>query len=147
MQLGTFGAIFRFALELEEQAVAFYQAPAEDSLKESFDQMARGSGKRHRRLERARREGVTEMILESIEGLDSVSYHVDLTPHADLTPRLDQATALEETTSRFYRDAAAKMPIEEIVRIFQRLAQESIQRRAELVGLRNRQAEMKPDQG
>ncbi len=132
MQLGTFGAILRFAMELESQAADFYEAAAQGDQVDSFQEMARISRKRLGRLERARREGVTEMILESIEGLDSSSYQVDLTADADTGQRLQQAVALEETTSLFYRDAAAKMPIQEIVRLFQQLADENMQQQGEL---------------
>jgi len=135
MQLGTFGAILRFAMELENQAAAFYEAAAQSDLTDSFQEMARVSRKRLSRLERARREGVAEMILESIEGLDSSPYQVDLTAAADTGQRLQQAVALEETTSLFYRDAAAKMPIQEIVRLFQQLSDENMQRQGELAGL------------
>ena len=137
MQLGTFGAILRFAMELESQAAAFYEAAAQDNLADSFHEMARISRKRLNRLQRARREGVVEMILESIEGLDSSSYQVELTADADTGQRLQQAVALEETTSRFYQDAAAKMPIQEIVRLFQQLADENMQRQGELAGLQS----------
>ncbi len=135
MQLGTFGAILRFAMELESQAAAFYEAAVQGVLADLFQEMARGSGKRLNRLERARREGVAEMILESIEGLDSSSYQMDLTADADTGQRLQQALALEEMTSLFYRDAAAKMPIQEIVRLFQQLADENMQRQGELAEL------------
>ena len=135
MQLGTFGAILRFAMELESQAAAFYEAAAQGDLADSFQEMARISRKRLNRLQRARQEGVAEMILESIEGLDSSSYQVELTADADTGQRLQQAVALEETTSLFYRDAAAKMPIQEIVRLFHRLADENMQRQGELAGL------------
>ncbi len=135
MQLGTFGAILRFAMELESQAAVFYEAAAQGDLADSFQEMARISRKRLNRLERARREGVAEMILESVEGLDSSRYQVELTADADTGERLQQAVALEETTSLFYRDAAAKMPIEEIVRLFRRLADENMQRQGELAGI------------
>ncbi len=135
MELGTFGAIFRFAIELERQAADFYEAAAQGDVEDSFREMARGSRKRLRRLEQARQEGVAEMILESIEGLDSDSYPVDLTPDAEMSQRLHQAIALEETTALFYRDAAAKMPIQEIVRLFQRLAKENVQRQEGLADL------------
>lgn len=137
MQLGTFGAILRFAMELESQAADFYEAAGQGELTDSFQEMARICRKRVSRLERARREGIAEMILESIEGLDSSSYPVDLTADGDTDQRLQQAIALEEMASRFYRDAAAKMPIQEIVRLFQRLADENIQRQAELAGLQS----------
>ena len=132
MELGTFGAILGFALELEEQAAAFYDAPPQGDLKEVFKELAGESHKRLTRLERARREGVAEMILESITGLDSGAYTVALDAGAGDAVRLDQALNLEETASRFYRDAAAKMPIREIVRLFERLAKENDRRKARL---------------
>jgi rubrerythrin len=49
---------------------------------------------------------------------------------ADEAGLLRQAQALEETAARFYRDAAAKMPIQEVVRLFQRLVRENEQRKA-----------------
>jgi len=130
MELGTFGAILRFAMDLEEQAVGFYEGTARGGLEETFGELARGSGKRLRRLERARREMVAEMILESITGLDGDAYHVDLDPGTDEAGLVRQAQALEETAARFYRDAAEKMPIREVVRLFQRLARENEQRQA-----------------
>lgn len=132
MELGTFGAILRFAMDLEEQAVGFYEGAARGGLglEETFGELARGSRKRLRRLERARREMVAEMILESITGLDGDAYHVDLDPGTDEAGLVRQAQALEETAARFYRDAAEKMPIREVVRLFQRLARENEQRQA-----------------
>ena len=133
MQLGTFGAILGFALELEEQAAEFYGEAAQGRLEELFRQLMQGSRKRLSRLERARREGVSEMILESITGLDSDAYCVELDPEVDEAERLRQAVALEETIHRFYQDAAKKMPIMEIVRLFQRLTKENEQRKAQLI--------------
>jgi rubrerythrin len=130
MELGTFGAILRFAMDLEEQAVGFYEGAARGGLEETFGELAQGSGKRLRRLERARREMVAEMILESITGLDGDAYHVDLDPGTDEAGLVRQVQALEETAARFYRDAAEKMPIREVVRLFQRLARENEQRQA-----------------
>jgi len=132
VELGTFGAILKFALELEERAAAFYEAGARGRLAEDFAELARGSRKRHRRLEQARRELVNEMILESITGLEGEAYTVDLDATVDEAERLRQAERLEETAARFYRDAAAKMPIREIVRLFERLARENDRRRARL---------------
>jgi len=130
VELGTFGAILKFALEMEERAAAFYEAGARGGLAEPFAELARGSRKRHRRLEQARRELVNEMILESITGLKGEAYAVDLDAMVDEAERRRQAELLEETAARFYRDAAAKMPIREIVRLFRRLARENEQRRA-----------------
>ena len=122
----------KFALELEERAATFYEAGAEGGLAEVFGDLARGSRKRVRRLEQARRELVNEMILESITGLDEEEYRVELNAGAEEPERLRQARALEETAARFYRDAASRMPIREVVRLFERLARENDKRRARL---------------
>jgi rubrerythrin len=132
MELGTFGAILAFALDLEEQAVAFYVAAPEGRLAQAFGELARGSSKRLRRLERARRELVVEMVLEPITGLEGDPYRVDWDPQADEAGLLGQAVVFEEAAARFYGDAAAKMPVREVVRLFQRLARENEQRRAQL---------------
>ena len=132
MELGTFGAVLKFALELEERAATFYEAGARGGLAEVFGDLARGSRKRVRRLEQARRELVNEMILESITGLDEEEYRVELNAGAEEPERLRQARALEETAARFYRDAASRMPIREVVRLFERLARENDKRRVRL---------------
>lgn len=129
MELGTFGAILRFAMELEQRAGDFY----EQATGATFHDLARGSRKRLSRLERARREMVSEMILESITGLEGDAYNVDLDPQADEVELLRQARILEQTCARFYQDAADKMPIREVIRLFQRLARESQKRNAQLM--------------
>lgn len=132
MELGTFGAVVKFALELEERTAAFYEAGAQGSLAERFGELARDAQKRLQRLEQARRELVNEMILESLTGLDAEDYQVELNAGADEPTRLRQARLLEETAARFYRDAAARIPIREVVRLFERLARENDRRREQL---------------
>ena len=127
MELGTFGALFAFALELERRALAFYEA-APASLAAEARPLAAGSRKRLGRLERARQEGISEMILEAITGLRSEDY----APPAEAGAWPDVAAALEGTAARFYRDAAAKVPIAETARLFARLAEENDQRGQEL---------------
>ena len=129
MELGTFGAILRFAIEQEQRAAGFYEQAGGVAL---FEEMAQGARKRVGRLEQARREGIAEMILESISGLDGDSYSVAIDPQADEAGRLAQARALEKAATRFYQDAAAKLPIREVSRLFQRLAQDHGQRRGQL---------------
>jgi hypothetical protein len=124
MILGTFGAILSFAMEMEEQTASFYQTAEQDHPVEIFSNLARLASKRLTRLERARREGVAEMILESITGLDGDDYSVFLDPKAD---PVEQAIVLEKAATRFYRDAANKLPIRETVRLFERMASESEQ--------------------
>ena len=132
MDLATFGAILTFAMEFEEQAPAFYTAAAKGALEEIFNDMEGSSRKRAKRMERTRREGVAEMILEPISGLDGDDYHIALDPDADMTSLLEQAISLETSASRFYQDAAEKLPIREVVRIFLRMATESEGRKAQL---------------
>ena len=128
MELGTFGAILRFAMDIEEQALQFYGGAAPGGLRDVFDERARGTRKRLRRLERARREMISEMLLESIVGLEGDNYVVALDGKAAEDTLSRQAHDLEATCSRFYRDAAAKLPIKEVVRVFERLARENEQR-------------------
>ncbi len=132
MDLGTFGAILSFGMKLEEQTTSFYEGGAKGSLEEGFATLARGSRKRLKRLERNRREGVAEMILEPITGLDGDSYQVSLDPQADEAELLRQAKALEENAVRFYRDSAAKMPVREVSRALARMAEDSEKRLDEL---------------
>jgi len=132
MDLATFGAIMSFGLDLEQQAAAFYEIAARVALEESFANLAKSARKRAVRMERTRREGIAEMILEPITGMDGDDYHLELTPDADEAELLRQAIALEETTQRFYMDAAVKIPIREVARTCIRMAQESERRRAEL---------------
>jgi hypothetical protein len=131
-ELGTFGAIMGFALELEGQAAAFYEAAARESLAARFDELAAGARKRQKRLERVRRENVSEMILESITGLEEATYRVELDPEADEGGLRQQAIALEKATQRFYLDAGAKLPLKDVTRIFKRLARENGRHAAEL---------------
>ena len=137
MQLGTFGAIMGFAMDMEEQAAAFYEQAAHAKLAEPFGQLAQGSHKRAKRLERARRELVSEMILESITGLDGDHYQLDLDPQADDGALLRQALEMEEEALTFYGDAAAKMPIREVVRLFGRLARENERRLGQVAECKN----------
>lgn len=131
-ELNTFGAILGFAIEWEKRAAAFYEAGARNRLLATFLELAQGAHKRLRRLEQARREGVAEMILEPISGLDGEAYRLELPPETDELALLNQARLLEETAARFYRDAATRMPIREVARLLEGLAQENLRRRESL---------------
>lgn len=137
MDLATFGAIMSFGLELEQKAAAFYDSAARGALEEPFASLAKNARKRAVRIERARREGIAEMILEPITGMNSDDYLLELTPDAEETELLRQAIALEETTRRFYIDAAGKIPVREVVRTCIRMAKESERRGAELEKLQS----------
>jgi rubrerythrin len=132
MDLATFGAILSHALDLEGRAAAFYEQGAQGELEEFFSDLAKGSEKRARRAERTRREGVAEMILEPITGMNSEAYEVDLEAPDDPGERLEKALALETASERFYRDASEKMPVREVARTFQRMAKENQSRQKRL---------------
>jgi rubrerythrin len=136
MELATFGAIMTFALELEQRAAVFYEQAASGSLKEPFLDLAKRAHKRAKRIERTRREGVAEMILEPITGMNGEDYTVDLVPAGDESERLGRAIRLVETSIRFYQDAAEKIPVKEVARTCQRMATESEKQKADLGKLR-----------
>jgi rubrerythrin len=120
MELGTFGAIMTFAMELEKRGVTLYGESESEIPEELQKELLRGSRKRLKRLERAKREGVAEMILESITGLSDTAYQVE-----DAPSRIELAVNFEETSARFFRAAAEKLPIREISRLLTRLAAEN----------------------
>ena len=78
MELGTFGAIISFALELESQAYEYYEDLNNTVFFQSNSQLMKGSQKRSKRLRRIRQELVTEMILEPITGVESNDYLIYL---------------------------------------------------------------------
>ncbi len=132
MDLATFGAIMTFALKLEGQAAAYYEQAARGSLQESFSALAKRAHKRKKRLERTRREGIAEIILEPISGMNGDDYRVELSPEGEESELLNRAIQLVTTSIRFYRDAAEKIPVKEVARTCQRMAQESEKQKVEL---------------
>jgi hypothetical protein len=117
MQLGTFGAIMSFAMKLEERTGEHYaraELPAE-----LRDDLERSAKKRWKRLEKARREGVVELALESITGLSSHDFALD---EGIEKGGFVGAMALEEASADFYRRASEKLPMQEVVRLFLRCA-------------------------
>ena len=115
LDLGTFGAIMKFALELEGKVSDFYKEVSEhakdDTLVGVFGDLVTRGQKRIKTLERVRRENVTEMILEPIEGLDSDSFGIETV----VSQGIDDATiktlasAIETTLQKFYNAAAKKI--------------------------------------
>jgi len=124
MELGTFGAIMSFAMKIEERAISFYERADPDLPVDLLQELARGNKKRFKRVERARREGVAEMILESISGLNSDAYQFLTTSET----YSEGAVRLENVSMQYYLDAAEKLPMLEIARLFRRLAQENEKR-------------------
>ncbi len=135
--------------ETPPQVRARYMFRLKALMEERFEELARTIVVEHGKVidearGEVRREGVTEMILEPIEGLDSADYEVgsDYAVGADNAVVADPAGAsdgwarraarLEAESARFYRDAAAKLPIRQVARLFERLAKENEERTAGL---------------
>lgn len=115
LDLGTFGAIMKFALKIEGKVTDFYTEVGRHVKNDILvgilgDLVTRGE-KRITILERVRRENVTEMILEPIEGLDSDSYGIETTipTSADDVTIKTIVTNIETTLQKFYTDAARKI--------------------------------------
>jgi len=124
MELSTFGAIFKLAIELEKEALAYYERAAQSGapapLQETLTALARAHKKRQQAAEQMRREQVTEMILEPIYGLHEEDFAVDLS-----APGWQKAPELESKIHAFYAAAAGKVSIPEVARRFRKLADES----------------------
>ena len=69
MRLSKFGMILRFAMDLEQQAIEFYESAAKAQGSRELYDCAAASRKRLSRLQRMRRELVNEMLLEPISGM------------------------------------------------------------------------------
>ena len=130
MDLGKFGAIMKFALEIESDVTSFYESAKEkvkdQELARLFDNLVNRGKKRVKTIERVRRENVTEMILEQISGLDSDTY----TPVTSLPDDPDDnvlqgiAVEIEKKLQSFYTQAGAKIDfLSEVAYSFEILAE------------------------
>lgn len=106
--LNTFGAILSYAIELEGRLAAYYTAAG------SADRAAEAD-KRRKNLERVRRENITEIKLEPIEGLHEDNYALNL---SDTSAAGMQA--VENTAAQFYSDVAPKINVREAQRALER---------------------------
>ncbi len=142
MPLTTFGAIMGFAAEMAGKTSEIYnilvQKAKDSTLKRVLQVLSAEEGKNHALMGQARRENVTEMILEPVAGLHQEDYEVELKvldqmEDADL---LKGALILEERGKKFFRDASSKVPLPEVARIFRKIAQKKEENLAKLQSLR-----------
>lgn len=128
MALNTFGAIMGFAGQITGDALAAYRKALEGvkdpALKEMLDALAREEEKNCALMEQARRENVTEMILEPVTGLERDDYALNADPACGTADAdfLKAALILEERAEKFFREAAARVPLPEVARIFRKVA-------------------------
>ncbi len=132
--LTTFGAVLKYALELEAVAAAFYETASTitstQNLRSVFQALIIQGQKRIQILMRVRRENTTEMILEPISGLDGNAYRPTTEcPETCTDDALIQlAKAMENKINNFYTSAAEKVSfLSEAADIFERLAEEHLE--------------------
>ncbi len=111
--LNTFGAILTYAIDLEARLRDYYQSAGDKRL------AAADADKRRSNLERVRRENVTEIKLEPIEGLDEADYPLDLSDSSAAGQK-----AVEATAARFFTDVAPKINVREAQRALERCARQ-----------------------
>ena len=132
LDLGTFGAVMKFAMELESIATEFYKSASSKTtdadLGSLLEKLGIRSTKRNKILERVRRENVTEMILEPIEGLNSDSYNleIDIPENSDDKSLIGICIGAEEKRFKFFVESSTKIGfLIEAADTFERLADEN----------------------
>ncbi len=113
--LNTFGAVMTFAIEMETQIRDYYQTAGDAP-------RAADADKRRLNFERVRRENVTEIKLEAIEGLSESDYVLNTSDTSAAGYK-----AIEETAARFYTDTAPKINVREAQRALERAAKQHTQ--------------------
>jgi rubrerythrin len=142
MELKNFGSIMGFAAELEAADKGFYETaatnPACAQIKDLLEAFAKDENKNEKNMLRARREHVTEMVLEPITDFTSEPYESDreLTPDLSLEQILARALELEEKAQRFYNQASEKTKgLAEISRVLAKTGEKRAAHRARLEAL------------
>jgi rubrerythrin len=132
LELGTFGAVLRFALELEAAVTAFYKSALGHTTNPKLKQLSEGfiqrGEKRVQLLMRLRRENTTEMLLEPITGLDAEKFRpqTNLLKGTGDSGLTTLASATETKLQAFYTAAAEKVSfLSEAAGAFERLAEEN----------------------
>lgn len=127
MSLSTFGAMMGFAAEIVGRSLDIYRKAFEKVkdpvLKEKIQALLEEGKKNSSLMEQARRENVTEMILEPIAGLRQEDYKLDLeiSGASEDSDLLQAALILEEKERRFFHDSSEKVPLPEVSRIFRKI--------------------------
>jgi len=141
MELGTFGSVFTFAIQLEKISSKFYEEVVgvleSPEAKNLFTLLGTGGRKRKKKLEKTRQEFVRESILVHVTGLKRSDYEVKAGPSQGIGDQqlLETALELEENSYQFYRDASTKIGLPDVGRVFNRLAKENSDRQLQLESL------------
>ncbi len=123
MPLVNFGSILSFAEEIEIQHYDFLTAVIKSDVakvhSKDLDSAAKNAWKRIKEVQRVRRENVTEMILETIEGFVRTPFIIEVGDAHDLVQEaeggkgfnalMQKSIDLEERAITFYDQAAEKL--------------------------------------
>ncbi len=111
MALTNFGSILKFAEEMEIHDNEFYKTQALDSkysqYKEIFEDCAKVCEKNKKLILRIRRENITEMILEPVNGLNSSEFELKLKTGDNVV--IENALKIENRAKNYYLKAAEKI--------------------------------------
>jgi hypothetical protein len=127
VQLGTFGAIVKYAIEIEDASSKFYDGlslKAQEAAKVSIREFSDASKKNRQILEKTRRMEMQEMILEAITGIDSANYEAKF-EIPDFMEGVNSAVGIEQKASLFYFDSSKKLGfLPNAARTFERIGKE-----------------------
>lgn len=140
MPLINFGSILGFAEEMEKQQKAFFDdASSNPALAVHHglcEALARTAGKRIKEVQRVRRENVTEMVLETIQGFTRAPYVLEDSAPQDMDDKafMEKATALIERALSYYEAAAEKLKGQaDVSRALKTLAKQQVKDRKKLM--------------
>ena len=125
MQLNKFGAILKFAIELEQTAAEGYEAAAAAGPGQGLGESAAAARKRLSRLRTMQRELVNEMLLEPITGFEAPTLSELGVDAADPKDIGRQKARIDQAVKEFYTLAAEKIATVApgVGRAFARMAQ------------------------
>lgn len=132
MDLGTFGAVVKFAIELEDKVAQqydnFVKLTTDSEVKATLKAIVLKGRKRIDNLKRLRSNNTTEMILEPIYGLDSLNYKIKKYEGDQLPFKSFKVLALknENILLNFYQEAGDKLEfLSEVAYVFEDFAEEN----------------------
>lgn len=136
----TFGAVMRFALELEKGAAGIYEELAKAVPSAAlFKELAEIHKKRGAMLENMRQQKLNEMILEPIQDMNRENYIIDtkVPKVSDAKQAAKVAMKAEEISSKFYADASksAKSIMAEAFRVMDKLSKDNLAYKNKLAAL------------
>jgi rubrerythrin len=142
MPLTNFGALLNFAEEIERQDKHFYEVaaanPACAGARSLFALFIKDGEKNIQTVRRTRRENVTEMILEGIQGFTRAPFMVQVDDPAaimEVEAVLAAARQLEVRALRYYQAAAEKIKaLPEVARALKSMAKKRAAHLSKLEG-------------